>query len=167
LDQPEFDPKVALDALTDSAVRFVLIGGLAGNVHGSDSVTTDLDICHARDRINLERLASALRELHARLRGAPPDVPFLLDAATLEAGDSFTFVTDAGSVDCLGTPAGTKGYDSLEPNALEASVHGVRIMVAALDDLIRMKRAAGRPKDRAELEILGALRAQIEIEEDD
>lgn len=166
MDQPEFDPKRALDALTAFAVRFVLIGGLAGNVHGSDSITTDLDICYARDRINLERLAGALRELHARLRGAPADAPFLPDVAALEAGDSFTFVTDAGSVDCLGTPAGTKGYSSLEPNALTATVHGARILVAALDDLIRMKRAAGRPKDRIELEILGALRDELEARGD-
>ena len=162
MDVPEFNPKLALEALTDLGVRFVLIGGLAANVHGSESVTRDLDICYGRDRENLERLAEALRSLHARLRGAPPDVPFLLDALTLEAGDAFTFVTDAGSVDCLGTPAGTGGYESLSANALRADVEGIRILVATLDDLIRMKRAAGRPKDRIELEILGALRDELE-----
>ncbi len=162
MDAPEFNPKLALQALTDFGVRFVLIGGLAANVHGSESVTRDLDICYERDRENLERLAKALLSLHARLRGAPPDVPFLLDALTLEAGDTFTFATDAGSLDCLGTPSGTGGFETLEPNALVADVQGIRILVAALDDLIRMKRAAGRPKDRVEIEILGALRDELE-----
>jgi hypothetical protein len=38
----------------------------------------------------------------------------------------------------------------------------LEVPVASLDDLIRMKRAAGRPKDRIELEILGALRDEID-----
>jgi hypothetical protein len=165
LGEPEFDPKTALEALTDLGVRFVVIGGLAANVLGSDLVTTDLDICYARDRDNLERLAEALRTIHARLRGAPDDVPLLLDALTLEAGDSFTFITDVGAVDLLGTPAGTTGYESLDANALDADIEGVPIRVVALEDLIRMKRAAGRPKDRLALENLGALREEIENRE--
>ncbi len=165
MDEPQFDPGRALDALTDLGVRFVVIGGIAGNALGSDLITTDLDICYARDRGNLERLTEALRALHARLRGAPEDVPFMLDARTLEAGDSFTFITDAGSLDCLGTPSGTKGFESLNANALDAEIEGVPVRVVALTDLIRMKRAAGRPKDRAALEILGALREEIENRE--
>ncbi len=166
MDQPEFDPKLALDTLTDAGVRFVLIGGLAANLHGSLMITRDMDICYARDRTNLERLAEALRTLHARLRGAPENVPVLLDASTFEAGDSFTFVTDAGSLDCLGTPSGTVGFESLEQNALDAKIHGIPIRVVALDDLIRMKRAAGRPKDLTAIQELGALREEIERRED-
>lgn len=107
-------------------------------------------------------------ERHGAIRACPhffsseDDAPFLLDARTLEAGDSFTFITDAGSVDCLGTPAGTSGYASLEANALDAEIEGVPVRIVALEDLIRMKRAAGRPKDRAALENLGALREKIE-----
>ena len=162
MDETQFDAKRALEALTDEGVRFVLIGGLAANMHGSHHVTLDVDICYARDRVNLERLANALRALHARLRGAPPDVPFLLDAHTLEAGDSFTFSTDAGPLDCLATPSGTTGFAALDANAVEAQLHGMKIRVTALDDLIRMKRAAGRPKDRVMLEELGALREETE-----
>jgi len=46
-------------------VRFVLIGGYAGNVRGSSVITGDLDICYARDPANLERLAAALQEMEA------------------------------------------------------------------------------------------------------
>jgi hypothetical protein len=165
VDGNQFDAKRALEALTDEGVRFVLIGGLAANMHGSHQVTLDLDICYARDPVNLERLANALRGIHAHLRGAPPEVAFLLDSRTLEAGDSFTFSTDAGPLDCLGTPAGTTGFESLDANAVEARIHGMKIRVAALEDLIRMKRAAGRPKDRMMLEELGALREEIESRE--
>ncbi len=54
------------------------------------------------------------------------------------------------------------GYETLLPNAIEIPVDGETIRVAGLDDLIAMKRAAGRPKDRIELEILGALREEID-----
>ena len=160
--RPTFDPRAALQVLASHRVKFVLIGGLAANVLGSPVVTLDLDICYARDPENLERLAAALTELHARLRGAPPDVPFLLDAKTLKAGDHFTFETSAGSLDCLGTPAGTMGYNDLHARAESAVIADHPVAVAALDDLIRMKRAAGRPKDLLAVEELVALRDEIE-----
>jgi hypothetical protein len=64
-------------------VRFVVIGGLAGRLWGSPTMTNDVDFCYARDPLNLERLAAALIEHRARLRGVADDVPFLLDATTL------------------------------------------------------------------------------------
>lgn len=125
-------------------------------------MTNDVDICYARDRPNLDRLAAALSSLHARLRGAPEAVPFRLDSRTLEAGDHFTFVTDAGNLDCLGVPAGSNGYDDLASTAAEFEIDKLEVQVAALEDLIRMKRASGRPKDRIEVEVLKALREEIE-----
>jgi hypothetical protein len=157
-----FDPLPLLGALHRHGVAFVLIGGVAGIALGSSLATFDLDICYERSRPNLERLARALQELHATLRGAPPDLPFRLDARTLAAGDSFTFSTDAGDLDCLGTPTGTAGYDELVRNAIDLTIADMKVKVASLEDLIRMKRAAGRPKDRAALEILRALRDEID-----
>ena len=151
-----------LKALVDHDVRFVLIGGLAAVLHGSPTITRDLDVCYARDGENADRLAQALRTLQAKLRGAPEDVVFLLDGRTLLAGDSFTFVTKGGPFDCLGTPAGTSGFDDLNANAVEMDIEGMKIRVVSLNDLIRMKRASGRPKDRIELEVLGALREELE-----
>lgn len=153
-----FEPLRVLQDLTDGGVRFVVIGGIAATIHGSPTVTGDLDVCPERSLANLERLAAVLASLHARLRGAPEDVPFLLDGRTLLAGDSFTFVTDAGDVDVLGTPSGTGGYDDLRAGAEEVDLDGLVVPVTSIEDLMRMKRAAGRPKDRIELEVLGALR---------
>ena len=157
----QFDPLGALRVLLDHRVRFIVIGGVAGAAHGSPLITQDLDICYERNPDNLKRLAAALQELHAKLRGVDDDVPFILDAKTLKAGDHFTFVTDAGDLDVMGTPAGSAGYEDLAAEAMETELDGLRVLVASLDDLMAMKRAARRPKDLAALEILGALRDEI------
>ncbi len=153
-----FDPLAALRVLTEEDVRFVLIGGLGARLHGSPSVTNDTDICYERSDDNLRRLAAALERLEARLRGVADEVPFTADAATLAAGHHFTFTTIAGNLDCLGTPAGTDGFRRLERNAGTFDVDGLSILVASIDDLIRMKLAAGRPKDAIEVEVLRAVR---------
>ena len=157
-----FDPVPILQVLSRHHVRFVLIGGFAGRLWGSNTITNDLDVCYARDRANLEALAAALREIGATLRGAPKDLPFLLDAQTLERGDHFTFETKFGDLDCLGTPAGSKGFQDLVDGSAEMVVDSIRLLVASLQDLIRLKRTAGRPKDLVEVEILAALREEIE-----
>jgi hypothetical protein len=154
-----YDPLEALRTLVDHDVRFVVIGGVAGRLWGSPTLTNDTDVCAAADADNLTRLADALRELGARLRGVDDDVPFLLDARALASAEAFTFATDVGALDVLMAPAGTAGFPELEANAERFDLgEGLVVSVCALDDLIRMKRAAGRPKDRIELEVLAAVR---------
>jgi hypothetical protein len=153
-----FDPVAALQILVAHKVDFVIIGGIAARLWGSPSVTRDLDICYAREPANLERLAAALQEVGAKLRGVKEDVPFRLDARTLAAGDHFTFKSRVGDIDCLGVPTGTSGYADLKAGAERMDVDGLKVWVTSLADLIAMKQAAGRPKDRIEVEVLGAVR---------
>jgi hypothetical protein len=157
-----YEPLALIRALSEHHVRFIVIGGVAARAHGSPSRTVDLDICYERSRANLEALAAVLVLLHARLRGADVGLPFRLDWRTLEMGDHFTLTTDLGDFDCLATPTGTDGYTDLSRHAVELEIDGLLIKFADLDDLIRMKRAAGRPKDRIELEVLGALRDELD-----
>ncbi len=159
---PDFRPEEVIRLLGRHEIRYILIGGLAAITHGAGVVTRDVDVCYARDPENLERLADALREVHAELRGAEPGLPFCLDAKTLARGDSFTFTTDVGWVDIRATPSGVTGYDELVRTADAYTLFGHRVLVASLDDLIRMKRAAGRPKDLLAVEELGALREEID-----
>lgn len=161
-----FDPFAALHALVEGRVRFVIIGGIAGRLWGSPTVTNDLDICYARDAVNLRRLAAVLAHLHARLRGVDPDVKFEIDERALSVGDHFNLVTDAGNLDVLGTPAGTEGFDQLMRTAVKLDLEGLAVHVASLEDLIDMKRAAGRLKDRIELEVLSALLIESDSADD-
>lgn len=153
-----FDLPRLIDVLHDHGVAFVVIGGVAIAGHGAPRATFDLDVVYRRDAENLERLATALQSINATLRGLPADVPFILDARTLAAGDHFTFATDAGDLDVMATPAGSDGYEELAANADEAELRGRTFRIAAVEDLIRMKRAAGRAKDEDGLRYLEAIR---------
>jgi predicted nucleotidyltransferase len=141
-----------LEPLVKHGVDFVVIGGMAGIALGSNYPSFDLDVMYDRSRANIQRLVAALEELDVRLRGAPSDVPFLLDARTIENGANFTFITSHGDMDVLGEVAGVKGYASVAPRAVEREIAGFPVKVASIDDLIAMKRAANRPKDRNMLE---------------
>jgi hypothetical protein len=70
------------------------------------------------------------------------------------------FMTDGGPFDILGTPSGTGGFEDLARSATPMQLDGRTTLVASIDDLIRMKRAAGRDKDLIEVEVLGALREE-------
>jgi hypothetical protein len=152
-----FDLPALLDALQDHDVVFVVIGGVAVAGHGAPRATFDLDVVYQRNEDNLRRLAAALRSINATLRGAPEGVPFILDHETLADGDHFTFATDAGDLDVMATPAGSAGYEQLAANAEHAALRGRRFLIAAVEDLIRMKRSANRPKDQDALMYLEAI----------
>ncbi|HEX5376740.1 MAG TPA: hypothetical protein VFW48_11345, partial [Solirubrobacterales bacterium] len=128
------------------------IGGMAGVSHGSNYPSFDLDVLYARNRANIERLVAALEEIGVRLRGAPADLPFVLDERTIENGANFTFITPYGDFDVLADAAGMPPYEDLRSEALEQEVSGVPVKIASLDHLIAMKRAANRPKDQLMVE---------------
>lgn len=142
-----FDPGPILRVLVAHRVEFVLIGGLAGLAYGSAYPTFDVDVVYARDSQNLERLVAALQELQVTLRGAPSDLPFQLEVRTLEMGANLTFDTPDGALDILAEPSGSPPYERLLAAAKPTEVGGVPVLVASIDDLIAMKRAAARPKD--------------------
>ena len=147
-----------LERLHAGGVRFVIVGGVAMVLRGSGRVTVDLDVCYARDRSNLEKLAEAFAPLHPRLRGAPADLPFLWDARTLASGLNFTLTTDVGDVDILGEITGLGGFDEALASSSELDIAGTPTRVLTLDGLERTKRASGRAKDLLDLAEIGEIR---------
>ena len=158
----DFDPDRILHALSDAEVRYILIGGMAAILHGDAGVTIDLDIAPAFDPDNLERLATALRSLGARIRaeGSPEGLPFDCSGMFLRnlgQDAMLNLTTQAGDIDVAFTPTGTQGFRDLKRDAVSIDAGGIKILVSSLADIIRSKAAADREKDRRALPRLRSL----------
>ncbi len=145
------------DVLNRHGVRYILIGGLAAAIHGSPYVTVDVDVTPAGDVDNLERLATALRELEARVRAEGATFAFDHDGASLAGNAIWNLTTAFGDLDLALRPSGTAGFEDLTRDAVDLEVLGVVVRVASLADVVRSKAAAGRAKDAAQLPLLRRL----------
>jgi hypothetical protein len=152
-----------LRVLRRHGVDFILIGGFSLAFHGHARGTDDVDVVPDPSPGNIERLWAALDELRAK----PRDLedfrqaeipPFDLDS--LLRGGSWLLDTDLGSLDVLQTianvPLGDEPWRLLRERAMEVELEeiGAPILVAGRDDLIELKRAAGRPQDLVDIESL-------------
>ena len=146
-----------LRLLGEYRVDCVIVGGVAATIHGAAQLTYDLDICYSREPANLARLVRALCSVNAKLRGAPADLPFILDEETLRRGLNFTFLTDIGSLDLLGEMSGVGSYQDAIENAEIREFFGNDFPILSLPKLIAAKRAAGRAKDLNTLPELEAI----------
>jgi hypothetical protein len=153
------DYRTALETLRGGQVRFIVIGGVAGVAHGSTQLTNDLDVVYARTTDDIERLAEALAAHAPYLRGVPAGLPFKFDAPTIKRGLNFTLDTAFGPLDLLGEVTGGGGYEALLPHTVTLDLYGGPCLCVDLPTLIRLKRAAGRPKDLLALGELEALLA--------
>jgi predicted nucleotidyltransferase len=154
---PELQVYALLRRLTQGGVDFVVIGGVAVVLLGSARYTKDLDITYATDGPNLDALGQVLVDLHARLRGIE-DVPFIPDGRTLRRTMLLTLDTDAGWLDLLAEPTGGPVYDELRANAIEVELDDFKVRVADVDDMISMKKGAGRLQDLADIDELEAIK---------
>ena len=156
---PDFQPRALLERLVARGVDFVLIGGFAVIVHGHVRLTRDVDIAFATDPGNLEALGSLLVELDGTPAGVADPVPFSPDSRTLGRVELLTLDTALGRLDVHARPPGAPPYEALRRNAARYRLDGFFVLVASIDDLLSMKRAAGRSSDVADVEALEAIRA--------
>jgi predicted nucleotidyltransferase len=159
-DSIEFDPQQILDVLDRHRVEYVIVGGFGSQVHGALRQTYDLDVVSSTAADNAERLASALRDLNARLRVAgmtdeeARQLPVIIDAETIRAFGSTTWNTDAGPLDVLHdlpVADGGRPYEELNLRGINYVLSGIAVRVASLKDIIDSKTHANRPKDREAL----------------
>jgi hypothetical protein len=156
----ELDADEILRALLCGRVDFLLIGGLAVAVHGYPRATKDIDIVPGPDAENTRRLYDVLVELGAQplevgdFRTDELPVPFAPEG--LAEGGNWALTTRHGRIDVMQwIPGIDDGFDELSPNALSVDLEGVgTVKVAGYADVVRMKRAAGRPQDLVDLERL-------------
>jgi hypothetical protein len=149
-----------LAVLTHGGIVFIVFGGFAATAHGSAHLTVDLDVVYRRTADNIDRVADALEPLHPYLRGAPPGLPFRFDPETIRQGLNFTLVTQAGDLDLIGEATGGGTYEALLPHSEVRDVGGLECRFVNLQTLIRLKRAAGRPKDLERIAELEALQQE-------
>jgi len=149
-----------LRVLLDASVEFILVGGVAGTLHGAARATYDIDVVYRRSPENMSRLVAALGPYAPYLRGAPAGLPFSFDVVTLRQGLNFTLTTTLGDIDLLGEITGGGAYDDLLAQSASIPLLGTICQCVTLDGLIRLKRAAGRPKDLEAIAELEALRAE-------
>jgi hypothetical protein len=145
-----------LVALAQAQVEFVVVGGISAVLHGAPIVTRDIDVCYRRADANLVRLAEALQPFHPQLRDLPEGLPNLVDVHSLRLGTNFTLTADGQSLDLLGVMSGIGGYDDIIARAVAMEIGDQTVQVLSLEDLIKTKRAAGRPKDLAVIPTLEA-----------
>lgn len=157
-----FDPERVIRALDEHGVRYVLVGGVAARLHGSPTLTEDIDITPEPSVENLRCLARALEALDARLAAPDRDdgLAVALDEGTFTS-PVMSFATNAGVVDVIREPLGTGLHDRLLDGAVAFEVFGIRVTVASLDQVIASKEAASRAKDRAHLDVLQELRSEL------
>lgn len=161
MSKQRFDPTPLLEALQQHGVDFIVTGAAAAISQGSPLPTYDLDVTPARDPLNIERIVAALIDLDAKLRTPTEPVAFPFDAKMLSSGEAWTLETRFGSLDLVFAPAGTQGYEDLRRDALPVDL-GIDkpVLVASIRDVIRMKEASAREKDRMQLP---ALRRTLEL----
>jgi hypothetical protein len=133
----ELDLPRILEVLDRNKVSYILIGGMAAVYHGSPFPTEDADITPEMDRRNLDKLAAALRELHARIRpdSEPEGLPFRCDGEVLAAGQIWNLTTDAGDLDVTFKPSGTPlartaAFSESGSRAVYATIPTLRCAVA-------------------------------------
>jgi hypothetical protein len=155
-----FDPRAILAALDRNYVGYVVIGGFARVIRGTDELTDGVDVCPSLRPDNLERLGRALGELEARRADRRR---LVVDERTLAQEPVLRLRTAKGELKLVGEPAGTRrGYDDLRRGATREHIgHGLRPTVASVPDLARMSAALGREVD---LERSRELRRIMELE---
>jgi predicted nucleotidyltransferase len=147
-----------LKRLNDHQVEYVLIGGMACVVHGSQVVTQDVDICAPLTLENLRKLCAALQESHPRFRMSRDLRPLPRNPEELDKFQNLYLLTDLGQLDVLSEIAGIGKYVEVERHVIQVNLAGNSVRVLGLDALIIAKQAMNAPKDRQVVLELTAIR---------
>jgi len=160
---PELDIEGILAALVEGDVEFLLIGGVAVGFHGYVRATNDVDIVPSPDPENLERLAQVLDQLDAEIEGAEEfadgELPDPLDSAALALGGNWVLRTRLGRLDLMQWIGDDALWERLSPAAVSAEIGTLSVRVVGYQDLIDLKREAGRPEDLADMRRLSQARS--------
>src|SRR3954454_15394317 len=154
---PDFEPDRIMQVLAKHGVECIFIGGMAAYLQGSPIPTDDVDVVPEAKADHAAPLSKPLKALIAKVRAGDEVFPFHHDGDSLAAATIWNLTTKYGDLDITFTPSGTQGYDDLKRDAIEVTIRGTTVKLAALVDIVRSKEAAGRDKDRRALPVLREL----------
>lgn len=163
-------PEPLIATLVDHGVDFVIVGGYAVAAHGFARATKDIDICPDPSDDNLQRLAAALIELEATPIGLDElegEFDLAPDFEGLKMGGNWTLMTKHGRLDVMqafsfeGAGEGEGNFRDLAAHTVERTFLSHRVRFCGYNDLLRMKRAAGRAQDKVDIKSLEAARGEL------
>lgn len=153
-----------LRALSEQQVQYVLVGGIAVQLHGFMRSTFDVDLVLAMNDENLARFIAVAKQ-HGLVPSIPVPIDSLGNADQIERWHRekgmLTFAlrepqVGGSVVDILVRPE--ISFERLRANAVAGELYGRKVWIASIDDLIAMKCVANRAKDRLDIEALEKIR---------
>lgn len=146
--------RVIFQALNDAGIRYLVIGGVAVNLHGYRRFTADIDILLALDEENLEKMTNLMRTM-GYIERLPVALRVLSDAKQVqkfleEKGmTAYTFLSDKGErVDIDILAAASLHFQTFDGRKVMLDIdEGVKVPVLSIQDLLEMKKGANRQKD--------------------
>ena len=139
-----------LKCLSKAGVDYILVGGWAVNMYGYIHATVDLDIWILADADNAKKVYSAVAEFGAPVSEMKPE-------EFAEYGMIFQIGVAPCRVDIISKISGVRYADAVT-RAVQKTIDGIPVRIISLDDLIANKKASGRAKDIADVEVLEGLR---------
>lgn len=143
------DYKDMLLALSDEKVRFLLVGAYAMAAHGYPRATMDIDIWVMPDPNNADAVLRALNRFGAPFHN-------LTREDLQKEGIIFQIGVAPRRIDIITSASGLQ-FEETYHRSLSVQIEGIDIHIPSLDDLIKNKRASGRLKDLADVEVLMSL----------
>ena len=153
-----------VDRLSDAGVEFVIIGGLAGIIHGSTRTTQDIDICCKFTPENLLKLFAAIKNANPVHRMNSNRPVFVLNTENADKFKNLYLDTDIGQLDCLGEVHSIGSFDEVCKNAISFRIGSKNYQVLSLDALIKSKKSLNRPIDRQDVIQLQAIKQMLQEE---
>lgn len=143
-----FDPFPLLEAFHHNAVRVVVVGQVAGIMHGSAELTGDLDLLWDGTPSHAPALAAAFASVNARLTDETGKPLAIHPDAFLRPKVQFTSPGAGGDCCTPALPWGTiRVREVLDRAIIAVDPGGLKVHYVSRNDLIQMRRALGRPKD--------------------
>ncbi len=144
--------------LKKTGVKFVIIGGFAGVVHGCTVVTQDIDVCCEFTCDNLLRLQDALAQSHPVHRMTPQKIKLSLTKENCKGLKNLYLDTDSGQLDCLDFVQGIGDFEKVLQASQAIEMEGIKFNVLGVDALIESKKSLNRPHDREAIVQLEAIK---------